>query len=173
MRTIVVLPYDSSWPIEFEKIKVELLLALHDFVIAIEHVGSTSVPHLYAKPIIDIDVVINNDMLPAVIRKLYEIDYRHEGNLGIEGREAFKYQDKHHLMAHHLYVCAKDSDELKRHLALRDFLRVNSEYRDKYSRIKLEMAQKYPHDIDSYINGKEPVILEIYEKCGPETYTAT
>jgi GrpB-like predicted nucleotidyltransferase (UPF0157 family) len=63
-------------------------------------------------------------------------------------------------------VCDKDAEELKRHLALRDFLRKNEEYRDKYSQTKLEVAEKHPHDIDAYIDGKQPVILEIYEKCG-------
>ena len=69
-------------------------------------------------------------------------------------------------MEHHLCVCDKNADELKRHIALRNFLRGNNEYRDKYSRIKQDMTVKYPHDIDSYILGKQPVILEIYEKCG-------
>ena len=69
-------------------------------------------------------------------------------------------------MEHHLYVCEKDADELTRHLALRDFLRVSEVYRDKYSRVKLEMAEKFPHNIDAYINGKQPLILEIYAKRG-------
>lgn len=73
-----------------------------------------------------------------------------------------------HLLKHHLYVCHKDNPELRRHLALRDFLRKNPEYCEKYSRIKIEMAKKYPHDIDSYIKGKEPVIKEIYQLCGIE-----
>jgi len=160
------LPYDENWVVEFEKIKQELNVALSDSVLAIEHVGSTSVPYLYAKPIIDIDIVIDKNMLNVIIKKLSEVGYTHIGDLGIEGREAFNYENKPHLMEHHLYVCDKDSDELKRHIVLREFLRDNQEYRDKYSQIKIEMAQKYPHDIDNYIDGKQPIILEIYQKCG-------
>ena len=166
MRNIVVVPYDPNWNNEFERIKIELAVALKDTAIAIEHVGSTSVPMLYAKPIIDIDIVIDEEVFDIVIKQLREIGYTHEGNLGIEGREAFAYKDKPHLMEHHLYVCYKDASELKRHLALRDFLRDNEEYCEKYSKIKVEIANKYPHDIEKYLEGKQPIILEIYEKCG-------
>jgi GrpB-like predicted nucleotidyltransferase (UPF0157 family) len=105
-------------------------------------------------------------MFDTVKTRLETTDYFHIGNLGIEGREAFKYENKSHLMEHHLYVCDKNSDELKRHITLRDFLRNDENYRIKYSEIKQEMANLFPHDIDGYINGKQPIILEIYEKCG-------
>ena len=166
MRNIVVVPYDPNWKHEFERIKIELARALKNTALAIEHVGSTSVPTLYAKPIIDIDIVIDEEALDKVINQLREIGYTHLGNLDIAGREAFSYTNKPHLMEHHLYVCDKDADELKRHLALRDFLRSHEEYCEKYSKIKLEMANRYPHDIDNYIEGKQPIILEIYENCG-------
>lgn len=168
MRTIIVEPYNPQWSEEFEKIKKELLSVIGNNIISIEHVGSTSVAGLWAKPIIDIDVIIDDGMLPIIIDKLSSIGYEHKGDLGIKGREAFGYDDneKSHLMKHHLYVCHKDNPELKQHLALRDFLRSNPEYREKYSIIKLEMSMKYPHDIDNYIKGKEPVVMEIYKLCG-------
>ena len=166
MRTITVVPYDSEWKNEFERIKGELAPFVSGLVISIEHVGSTSVQGLYAKPIIDIDIVIKKECFEAVKEQLVKAGYFHIGNLGIEGREVFEYKDKSHLMEHHLYVCDKDNDELKRHIALRDFLQKNDEYCRKYNEIKIEMAKNHPHDIDSYILGKQPVILEIYEKCG-------
>jgi len=160
-------PYDKNWEIEFEKIKNELLPWVHDMTISIKHVGSTSVKGLYAKPIIDLNIVIDNEsMLPDIIQRLAKINYTHVGDLGISGREAFKYSDKPHLMEHHLYVCPKDSLELRRHVTFRDHLRLHPGDCEKYSNIKIEMAKKFPHDIDGYINGKEPVILEIYERCG-------
>ena len=127
MRTITVVPYNSNWKSEFEKIKNELEPVVS--CLSIEHVGSTAVPGLCAKPIIDIDIVIDNDSFDRVKSQLAKIGYFHMGNLGIEGREAFKYENKSHLMEHHLYVCGNDSDELKRHIALRDFLIANKEYR--------------------------------------------
>lgn len=163
---IVVVPHDPNWVAEFHKIERELLCAIGNLIVGVEHVGSTSVAELYAKPIIDIDVVIEEHHFAAVKNALFGIGYEHVGDLGIAGREAFKYRDKPHLMEHHLYVCGKDSPELKRHLALRDYLRTHSTERDRYSRIKIEMAEKFPHDIDRYLLGKEPVILDIYRKSG-------
>jgi GrpB-like predicted nucleotidyltransferase (UPF0157 family) len=91
LRTIVVVPYDNKWVIEFEKIKDNVLPVIHNDIISIEHVGSTSVPGLWAKPIIDINIIVENAKLQVVIEKLSGIGYEHEGNLGIEGREKYLY----------------------------------------------------------------------------------
>jgi GrpB-like predicted nucleotidyltransferase (UPF0157 family) len=172
VRTIVVIPWQKEWADEFAKIKRELDAVLSDTVISIEHVGSTSVEGLAAKPIIDMDIVIDDSMFEAVKERLASIGYIHNGDQGIPTREAFKYTGKDHLMKHHLYVCPKNSPELHRHLALRDCLRINPDLRDKYSNIKFEMAEKYPHNIDAYIDGKSEVVREIYrvweEKKGGE-----
>ena len=164
MRTkhIVVLPYDEKWKQDFIDIKNEIMDAIGTFAIAIEHVGSTSVEGLAAKPIIDIDVVVKSGNVERAIRALENIGYIHEGNLGIEGREAFAYEGKEHLQAHHLYVCPENSEELKRHLAFREYLRTNQVAREKYGSIKLEAAKLYPDDIEKYIEYKSPIIEEIY-----------
>ena len=164
MRTkhIVVLPYDEKWKQDFIDIKNEIMDAIGTLAIAIEHVGSTSVVGLSAKPIIDIDVVVKPGDVEKTIRALEHIGYIHEGNLGIEGREAFAYEGKEHLQAHHLYVCPENSEELKRHLAFREYLRTNQVAREKYGSIKLEAAKLYPDDIEKYIEYKSPIIEEIY-----------
>ena len=126
MRTkkVIVLPYDRAWKSAFEEIKKEIESVIGDLIIGIEHVGSTSVEGLSAKPVIDIDVVIKDySVFDDVIDKLGSIGYFHEGNLGIEDREAFKYLDKPHLQTHPLYVCPQQSRELHRHITFRDFLR--------------------------------------------------
>ena len=116
-RKVVVVPYDEKWEQEFEKIKQELSCKLDNLVIAIEHVGSTSVEGLAAKPVIDIDIVIKDyNFFEAVKGALSQIGYTHEGDLGVKDRQAFKYSDKPHLMRHHLYVCPEYSEELKRHI---------------------------------------------------------
>ena len=164
-RNIVVVPYDEKWKLCFEEIAEELRAALDQLALSIEHVGSTSVPGLAAKPIIDIDVVIEDaSKLPAVVDALAKIGYQHEGNLGIPGREAFGYEGKTHLMEHHLYVCQKNSPELRRHLSFRDYLRGHPEAVKEYSRIKEEAARLFPHDIDGYINHKGTVIEKIYKE---------
>src|SRR5512145_273306 len=112
---VVIVDYDPSWPDVFEDLRARLLRALGDLVMAIEHVGSTAVPGLAAKPIIDIDVVIPSvSDLPAAIQRLAEIGYAHRGDLGVPGREAFSQPAD--LPRHHLYVCTIRSVELLRHL---------------------------------------------------------
>ena len=98
--------------------------------------------------------------------RLAEIGYIHEGDLGIKDRDAFKYTDKPHLMAHHLYVCPLYSAELHRHIVFRDFLRKNPDAVKKYSEVKERAAELFPLDIDKYIEYKSPCIEELYSACG-------
>lgn len=164
---VIVLPYDTAWKTAFEEIKKELEEAIGDLIIGIEHVGSTSVEGLAAKPCIDLDVIISDySVFETVVCKLKTIGYRHEGDLGIQDREAFGYENKPHLMNHHLYVCPKNSAELHRHLTFRDFLRSNPEAAAQYGRIKEEAARLYPYDINGYIQHKSPCIAELYRRCG-------
>jgi GrpB-like predicted nucleotidyltransferase (UPF0157 family) len=133
--------------------------------LSIEHVGSTSVPGLAAKPVLDIDIVISNiDKLPPIIEKLKTLGYIHRGNLGLEGREAF--QAPENLVSHHLYVCLEDSVAYKNHMILRDFLRINSAARDQYAQLKRDLADKYADSIDSYVDGKTDFILKILQQEG-------
>lgn len=166
-QRVTVVPYDPAWPQAFEAIKKEIEAALGDRALAIEHVGSTSVEGMWAKPCIDLDVVIpHGDDLPKVIQALASIGYRHEGDLGIHGREAFCYQNKPHLQKHHLYVCPKNSPELWRHLRFRDYLRQNPEAAAEYSETKRLAALHHPQDIDGYIQEKAPCIQRLYAACG-------
>jgi GrpB-like predicted nucleotidyltransferase (UPF0157 family) len=167
VKRVVVVPYDENWKTEFERIKQELMLAVDGCVMAIEHVGSTSVEGLAAKPIIDIDIVIKDyNYFEAVKNGLAGIGYTHEGDAGIKDRQAFKYVDKPHLMKHHLYVCPAYSEELKRHIAFRDYLRQNPLDRDWYGSVKMLAAKHYSEDIDSYIIAKGPCVAEIISRCG-------
>jgi len=171
MRTakVIVLPYDEAWKVDFEKIKSELESVVGDLITGIEHVGSTSVEGLSAKPCIDIDVIIKDySVFNLIVSRLALIGYIHEGDLGIKDREAFKYTDKPHLQKHHLYVCPEHSRELSRHIAFRDFLRSDPEAVKKYSSVKETAARLFPDDIDKYIEYKSPSIKELYKMCGLE-----
>ena len=166
MKKVVVLPYDVEWKRAFEQIEAELLRVLNDVAVAIEHIGSTSVEGLAAKPVIDIDVVIRDyDSFEMAKEKLAQIGYEHEGDLGIKDRQAFKYAEKPHLLKHHLYVCPAYSEELKRHVAFRDYLRTHTADRDWYGNVKMLAAERYPEDINSYTMAKSPCVVEIIRKC--------
>ena len=169
MRTkkVIVVPYDKLWDEAFHKIKNEIESKIGDLIIAIEHVGSTAVEGMSAKPCIDLDVIIKDySVFEEVVLRLHEIGYIHEGNLGIKNREAFKYVSKPHLMLHHLYVCPIYSEELHRHITFRNYLRNHKEDIKKYSLVKEEAAKLFPDDIDQYIEYKSSCIEEIYMKCG-------
>lgn len=171
MRTkeVIVLPYNRAWKADFKKIKKEIEEEIGDLIVGIEHVGSTSVEGMSAKPCIDMDVIIKDyTVFDAVVSRLERIGYIHEGDLGIEDREAFQYSDKPHLQAHHLYVCPQDSKELRRHIAFRDFLRSHPQSVRKYSLVKETAARLFPDDIDQYIAYKSPCIEELYRLCGLE-----
>ena len=169
MRTarVIVMPYDKAWKRAFEEIKKELEEALGDLLVTVEHVGSTSVEGLSAKPCIDIDAVIADyTNFDAVAHRLASIGYIHEGDLGIKDREAFAYTDKPHLYKHHLYVCPQYSAELHRHTTFRDFLRTHPEAAARYGAVKEKAAQLFPDDIDGYMAYKSSCIEELYALCG-------
>jgi len=166
MRIITIVPADLSWPEEFEKIRVMISGFIGDLILGIEHVGSTSIPGLAAKPIIDLDVIIEDiDRLPVIIERLDKAGFDHEGNLGIEGREAFKRRFDDGYMKYHLYVCPKEAKPLKEHIAFRDYLRLHPDPALEYERIKRDLVRKNPHDIDHYVNGKTSFVEMIVKKA--------
>ncbi len=167
MRTkrVVVEKWNPQWKYEYEKIVASLGKDIIYNSIKIEHVGSTSVEGLSAKPVIDLDIVIEKDKFAIIKELLNKKGYEHEGDLGIEGREAFSYSGKEELMTHHLYVCPKDSKELFKHITFRNFLKDNPALAAEYSKVKEQAAVLYPDDIDKYMEFKSKIIEKIYKKC--------
>lgn len=162
---VVVLPYDPVWVERFSQLRDLLWPAVKDFALSIEHVGSTSVPGLAAKPIIDIDIVIPDaSLLDRAISALDRSGYDHRGNLGIEGRHAFRARQEN--VSHNLYVCFRDALSLRNHLCLRDALRADPALRDEYGALKLRLALQFPKSIDDYIEGKTEFILRILSSHG-------
>jgi GrpB-like predicted nucleotidyltransferase (UPF0157 family) len=155
VTTVLIVPYRAEWPDRFHELRRIFSDALGPVALAIEHVGSTSVPGLAAKPIIDIDIVIRSRAeLPEVTKRLAAIGYRHQGDLGITGREAFVFEGREERPAHNPYVCASDSAELARHLKFRDWLRANPSGVEKYAALKRELGSRHPLDRDAYTRGK-------------------
>ena len=166
-KKVEVLPYDPAWQARFEELVQHLLSILAGRDVHVEHVGSTSVPGLAAKPILDVDVVLQNGTDFEQVKAALEADgYYHVGDLGIAGREAFKYDSKPEFMPHHLYVLLDNSEELRRHLTFRDWLRSHPEDREAYAQVKITAARQFPGDISAYIDAKSGVIFDIYQRCG-------
>jgi 2'-5' RNA ligase len=164
LNPIIVKAYDPKWALEFERISDFIMPYIGDLAVAVHHVGSTSVPGLDAKPIIDIDIeIVSYDVFPQICERLIEAGWRHEGNYGIDSREAFKPIKPLDFMKHHLYVCPSDSIELKRHLTFRDYLRSNKSTVDEYGKLKQRLAEQHGNDIDAYIDGKSAFIEKVLE----------
>jgi GrpB-like predicted nucleotidyltransferase (UPF0157 family) len=157
---IVIADYDVRWPDRFAELASRVQAALGMLVLRVEHVGSTAVPGLAAKPIIDLDVVLaSHSDLREVIRRLETLGYVHEGDLGVPGREAFRWPPGE--ARHHLYVLAADAAELRRHLAFRDALRADRTLRDMYAGLKRALALQYSHDRTTYTEMKSAFLTNI------------
>jgi GrpB-like predicted nucleotidyltransferase (UPF0157 family) len=161
---LTIQDYDPSWPQRFETLRARIAAALGERVSVIEHVGSTAVPGLAAKPIIDIDVVLRSATdLPEVIARLASLGYEHRGNLGIPGREAFRTPPSD--WPHHLYVCPPDSEEYRRHLSFRDHLRRHLEDANAYAALKRRLAGTCGDDREAYTLGKSGFVSEILRRA--------
>jgi GrpB-like predicted nucleotidyltransferase (UPF0157 family) len=168
---VIVGPYDPAWPAQFDDLQRVWAAALAACRGTIHHVGSTAVPGLAAKPIIDVDIEIpGRDQLPAVVQALEGLGYRHSGDLGLPGREAFARGGAEDVprdgsgrrwTAHNLYVCASDCAELQRHLLFRDWLRAHPESAAEYGALKQRLALAHRDDRESYIEGKTALVESI------------
>ncbi|MFT4081090.1 MAG: DUF2332 family protein [Nocardioides sp.] len=157
---IEVVPYSPAWPDQFEQVASSLRAAVREIASAtVEHVGSTAVPGLAAKPVIDIDVLVGAADVPAAVAALVSLGYQHRGDLGVHGREAFRAPDDH--PRRHVYVCQRDALSARNHLAVRDVLRRRADLREEYGATKLTLAADRSMDIDRYLAGKSAVLNRI------------
>jgi GrpB-like predicted nucleotidyltransferase (UPF0157 family) len=169
---VTVEPYDPAWPARFAQVRDAIAPALQDVAVAIEHVGSTAVPGLAAKPIVDVDVVVEDVTgVRSAIERLEGLGYRHRGDLGIAGREAFDEPSgsaARRQGAHHLYVCLRGGVALENHLRLRDRLRADPELATAYGELKRGLARAHPNDVDAYAAAKTAFVIAVLREAGME-----
>jgi len=155
-----VRPYSPEWPRRFEQVAAGLRAALAKIPSAVvEHVGSTSVPGLAAKPILDIDVVVDGEDLSEAMVALATLGYTHQGDLGLRDREAFKAPDED--PRRNVYLCLRGTLHVRNHLAVRDVLRARLDLRDEYAAVKLTLAADPRMDIDTYVAQKSEVLQRV------------
>ncbi len=168
-------PYNPNWKIEFEKIAGVLKTELNGLKIDIQHIGSTSIPGLFAKPILDIDIIIHQkDLFNDIKVKLERIGYKSKGEQGIAGRFAFRQisdftpvtASKYKWQSHHLYVCYPDSLALKNHLLFRDALRKNKDVVAKYSQLKKSLTENLSITREEYTMLKTDFIISVLMTLG-------
>lgn len=150
---IAVVEYDCQWPAEFARLRDRAKAAVGEAALSIEHVGSTAVPGLAAKPVIDLVVVVeSDDDVPEAIGRLEAVGYIARGNLGVSGREAFFWPEGE--ARHHLYVSPKTSEELQAQLRFRDRLRTDPVLAGEYEALKRDLAKRYRDDRPGYTEAK-------------------
>jgi GrpB-like predicted nucleotidyltransferase (UPF0157 family) len=163
---IVVRPYDSGWPAEFLRVRAELAAAFPAWVCDIEHVGSTAVPGLAAKPIIDILVTVTSLEQGMLLRPILE-------SLGFEYREQDELPDRLYfprsvngLRVHHVSVSEPRSRHSRNSRIFRDALRANPELAAQYAELKHRLAREVGNIRFAYLNGKTDFILRVLEEYG-------
>ncbi len=160
MRTIEVVESDPTWPVQFETERARLASVLGEGVVAIHHIGSTAVPGLAAKPVIDLLVEVRDlAALDARSEALILCGYTPRGENGIPGRRYFHKGTP--VRTHHLHAFAEGDGALVRHLAFRDYLRAHPETAREYGELKKGLARTWAHDPVRYVEGKDAYVKRI------------
>ena len=161
--------YNPQWKALFEEESNRLLAIASDYFKAVQHIGSTAIPGIVSKPIIDILAAIDSlSNISRIIEPLKKIDYIHRGEQGIPGRHPFV-KGGEEFRTHHLHVVEKNHQEWKKHILFRDYLRANSEEADKYSRLKQVLLKTFKFEREKYTTGKSEFIEKIIKKAKEES----
>ena len=157
--SIQVVDYDANWSIRFEQEKSQILNALGDAVLDIQHIGSTSVPGLAAKPIIDILVGVEElPPSPTHIKALETLGYVYQGEAGIPGRHFFR---KGMPRTHHLHLVKLGNEVWENQLLFRDFLQHHPDKAKQYEALKRKLAVQFRLDREGYVQAKAPLIEQM------------
>jgi GrpB-like predicted nucleotidyltransferase (UPF0157 family) len=164
---VEVVPHNPEWKGEFERESQLIARAMGDIIVTIHHIGSTAIPGVYAKPIIDFLVEVQDitrvDERNAVMQAL---GYEAMGEFGLSGRRYFRKDNQQGIRTHHVHTYVADSPEIKRHLAFRDYMIAHPEDAQKYSELKLALVQKLDwNDIEGYMDGKDGFIKEMQKRA--------
>ncbi len=165
MRKVRVKPWEEHYQVLFGEEANLLHEVLGEEAMGIFHIGSTSVPGLKSKPIIDILIAVKDiSKVDSFNGAMEEVGYAAFGENGIPGRRYFQKAvgDDH---SHHVHVFEFGNPEVERHIAFRDYLRAHPQVAEKYGTLKAGLAEKHPYDIDSYQSGKGAMIFEIQEEA--------
>jgi GrpB-like predicted nucleotidyltransferase (UPF0157 family) len=156
--------YDRAWPQCFKEESKRLHEALGAQALDIQHIGSTAIPGMVAKPIVDIAVTVAAlDELTPIIAAFERAGYAYKGEYGLAGRHFFVKGDP---VTHHVHVVQRDSVHWRDWLRFRDYMRSHDEDVKAYCRFKLDLAQRFHHNRDAYTEAKTPFITTILEKAG-------
>jgi GrpB-like predicted nucleotidyltransferase (UPF0157 family) len=166
MRKVEVVPHDSKWREAFEVESKSVADALGKNVVAVHHIGSTAIPSIYAKPIIDLLVEVKDIIkVDGKSSAMESLGYEVMGEFGIPGRRFFRKDNQESVRTHNIHTFEIASAQVERHLAFRDYMLAHPEDAQTYSKLKRKLAGKYPQNIDKYMDGKDGLIKEMDKKA--------
>ena len=164
-KVVKLMPYCAEWSVLFDEEERLLRSAIGSYALAIEHIGSTSIPELEAKPIIDIAVAVRKiEDAERCLLPLENIGYEYRGEQGIAERYYFR-KGTPTVSTHHLNIVEVRSEFWRNHLLFRDYLRQHSDVAQEYGRLKRELACEYKENREAYTNGKAAFIEQILRRA--------
>ena len=156
VRRVEVVPYNANWPVKYEEEVKRIKKVLGPEIVASHHIGSTSIPGMSAKPIIDILLEVRNiDRIDNYNDEMIKLGYEPRGELGIPGRRYFSREEPKDVRTHHIHSFQTGNIGLTRHPAFRDYMIAHPEDAKEYAELKIVLARRFPQDIDGYVLGKE------------------
>ncbi len=166
MRKVEVVPHDPKWQDAFRMESKHIADALGENFVKIHHIGSTAIPGIYAKPIIDILVEVKDiTKVDEQSSAMESLGYEVMGEYGIPNRRFFRKDNQAGVRTHHIHIFEVGSAQVERHLAFRDYMITHPEAAQRYSELKRELAREHPQNIDGYMDGKDGFIKEMDRKA--------
>ena len=165
-REVKVVPYNKDWPRLYQLEVVSLRTVLGDEIVSVHHVGSTAIPGMHAKPIIDILLEVKSvSKLDDYNEGMIELGYDPRGEYGIPGRRYFSKGKSDDIRTHHIHAFQSGDIGLERHLAFRDYMIAHPIDAREYAQLKLNLVRVFRWDIDGYCNGKDSFVTDMEEKA--------
>lgn len=165
LRKVELVPYDPAWPAMFEQEATVLRRVFGNQLVTIQHIGSTSIPGMHAKPIIDMMPLVKLIGRVATFDPtMLALGYESLGEFGLAGRRYYR-KGGHEHRSHHVHVYEVNNPGVDRHLAFRDYLIGYPEEAQRYRQLKQELAQRFPNDIYAYMDGKDGLVKELEAKA--------
>ncbi|MBS4219932.1 GrpB family protein [Bacillus sp. FJAT-49711] len=162
---VIVIDYNERWPDLYKREANEILEVFKNELVNIHHIGSTAVPNLKAKPIIDIMPIVKNiDVVDQFNGKMIGIGYEPLGEFGMKGRRYFRKGGENRTHQVHIFQ-ADNTIEIERHLAVRDYLRSHGNEAFAYGKLKAQLAIQFPKDIEGYSLGKEEFVKGLEQRA--------
>ena len=166
MRKVEVVPHNSQWRVAFEAEAKHVAAALGENVVSIHHIGSTAIPNIYAKPIIDLLVEVRDiTEVDGQSSAMESLGYEVMGEFGIPGRRYFRKDNQEGIRTHQIHAFGVGSAEVERHLTFRDYMIAHPGDAQRYSELKRKLAEEHPQSMDGYMDGKDGFIKEMDQKA--------